>query len=264
MRFLDARDQFWLALYCDTPHRVQTYEMVVEFTDIAKAVWLRALVKDKVPESTDDWLKLFSTDQTNVAAARFYASKLAYPLANKLELVQEAVALDYAPAMAWWCQRYRSNPALLQKAADLDDRDALVQLAGQGGLQYMACYLRAALLGHRGATAEYGCRKYSFGDYRRYEWVGKAGDITYSTYAVRYVNEHVKDDAVVFTIGKYVDEHCDGSLQLVRARRVYLTWCARAKEAARTWMAIGKRLGICLDVRRLMRDLIWAQRRWWL
>jgi hypothetical protein len=147
----------------------------------------------------------------------------------------------------------------------------------------------AALLGDATAQYYYAVRAYDLQDARRYQWLGLAasnGDraaplsIVYDT--VGQLRRHDARAAgagrVVFEIGRVLRGHVGRSGAVVfgvpvangehreaaaRAVALHRAWEKSAREALQMWTRVGRRCGVVRDVRRLVAQLVWAERHVW-
>ncbi len=152
----------------------------------------------------------------------------------------------------------------------------------------MALWREAALLGDATAQYYYAVRAFAGSDWRRYRWLGRAaanGDraaplsIVYDT-----VGQLQRFDArtpgaarIVFEIGRVLRGHVSRSGHVfgvqvangehraaaVRAVALHRAWEESAREALRAWTRVGRRAGVVRDVRKMIAQLVWAERHVW-
>jgi hypothetical protein len=208
-------------------------------------------------------------------------------LANR-QLVAKAAELGYAPAQALMasipgCRREQF--AWAENALAQNDRNGMYHAAcrlqeGRGCTPNLeraaALFERASELGHAVAPLRLGTGFYGAYDWRRYRLWGLALERD-SPWAAGALMEAAAEHAgeagrVVFEIGgalRRAEKRPKGRRELhltahaLRCVEVYNLATARAEAAIECWLAVGQRLGVVKDMRRLIAQMVWEDRGAW-
>jgi hypothetical protein len=250
------------------------------------AQWLSALYPvEAVQEITFDYLAVLEAQKSSDPRVLFF---LGAALDNGK--LRESAELGYVPAQALMSEVAETPDEQCmwaEKATQSANRNALFQLAlhlltGQGCERDVARAERllrqAASLGHTGAAMRLGKEFYAHDDWLRYHWFGVALEGRFPaarralrSAALRMVRWYDRRECTgrpLFEIGRALERDQgrpkDAAQESVqRCVELYRQWVALAEEAIRCWTAVGRRLGVGRDMRRLIAQLLWRDRAAW-
>ncbi len=256
------------------------------------AKWLCSLFPGDAPLTKEEVSEVMA-ELGNDPRALFIRSQVS----NDPVFLDDAAVLGYAPAQARWAD-WNSYEKLTwaEKAAAQGDRLGLFQV---GCCLFYGCgceldrsrgvtlVLEAAHLGERRAQFHLGVNEFTWSDWQRYHWWGKAATRKHEVATASLTSAAVEqlkcwDDGicsgrVLFELGSALKEHVDVASQtcfeksandeeltaMCRCAKLYDEWCNEAKAAIACWIVIGRRLSVVKDVRQVIARMLWKERATW-
>jgi hypothetical protein len=201
--------------------------------------------------------------------------------------LERAAASGYGPAMASMSMQapHPQKFEWAEKAVASGDRCGFFLLArmykNHGGIEKATeLYKVAAELGHSVACAWYGSLAFGPMDWQRYYWLARAA--ARGTDALLFCEAVSKFlpsfearslGRILHTVGATVRDHLDVAklrafghrlkedeiAQLQRVVELYGEMLDRARDAAVTWVLVGRRCGVAKDIRVLIAKMLWKE-----